>query len=104
MYRTAKTRLNLTEWLPYIVFIIVFIIFLSGVRATALSQEEEALQAIQESISRAILSCYAIEGRYPDSLEHLQNSYGLSIDEGKYVVYYHVFGTNIIPQVDVLVK
>jgi len=104
VFKTTKARPNLVELLPYIVFIVIFVVFLSGVRATAVSQEEEALQAVQESISRAILSCYAIEGRYPDNFEYLQKNYGLSIDEGKYVIFYQVFGTNIMPQVDVLVR
>lgn len=90
------------EWFPYIIFILIFAVFLGGVQSTAESEAEESLRAVNESISRAVLCCYSIEGRYPATFDYLKENYGLSINEDKYVVYYQIYASNIMPDIDVL--
>lgn len=102
MSGSRSSGFSFVEWLPYIIFVLIFAVFLSGVQATAKTEEAEALRAVEESISRAVLSCYSIEGRYPDTFEYLKNNYHLSIDENRYVVYYQVYASNIMPDIDVL--
>ena len=55
----------------------------------------------QDSIRRAVVSCYAIEGRYPDTYEYLAENYGLTVDEKKYTVHYEIFASNIMPEITV---
>ena len=43
--------------------------------------------------------CCAIEGSYPSSLEHLEESYGLTINHDDYVITYECFADNIMPSV-----
>ena len=44
----------------------------------------------------------AIEGSYPSSLEHLEESYGLTINHDDYVITYECFADNIMPSVVVV--
>jgi hypothetical protein len=67
----------------------------------AASSEEEALNAVRESITRAILSCYAYEGVYPDSIEYLEQHYNLIIDRDRYLIFYSKIGDNLMPNIQV---
>jgi hypothetical protein len=58
--------------------------------------------ALENSIERAIVNCYAIEGAYPESMEYLQENYGISIDPHKYAVDYQVLGSNIKPYFELI--
>lgn len=83
-------------------FLAIFAIFLTGLNSTQEESRQEGLRIVEESISRSIVTCYSIEGIYPDGLAHLQENYGLVIDESKYYVQYEVFASNIMPQVTVI--
>ncbi len=65
--------------------------------------EEEKLQ-LEESISRAVVNCYSIEGSYPATLSYVENHYGLQIDHKRFDVFYEVFADNIMPEITVIVK
>ena len=37
-------------------------------------------ETLRKAITRACVQCYAIEGRYPPSVEYLEENYGIQID------------------------
>ena len=39
------------------------------------TQEQRAL--LEDAITRALVTCYAVEGRYPSSLSYLEENYGV---------------------------
>ncbi len=51
---------------------------------------------------RAVISCYATEGSYPESYEYLQKNYGVSINEDKYAVFYEAFASNMMPDITII--
>lgn len=61
-------------------------------------------ELLDNAINRAVVNCYAIEGRYPESLEYLINHYGVIINEETYLVRYEIFASNIKPNVNVIIK
>lgn len=63
---------------------------------------EEGRLQLEESIRRAAVTCYAVEGIYPPNLAYLQQHYGIQIDEEQYAVFYEVFGSNMMPDITVL--
>jgi type II secretory pathway pseudopilin PulG len=63
------------------------------------SNQEEQLKITKEAILRATVQCYSLEGRYPPSLEYLEDNYGLTLDRTKYIYYYQSIGENIMPDV-----
>ncbi len=83
-------------------FVGVLVILLYGLQSAQVESKEEELRIVKESIIRSIVTCYSIEGSYPADLTHLQENYGLSIDERKYAVQYMVFASNIMPDVTVI--
>ena len=64
----------------------------------------EGADITAQSLRRAAVQCYAIEGRYPPDLEYLREHYGVSPDEERYAVYYTLFASNLMPEIDVLVR
>ena len=73
-----------------------------GLGQTESSSRSEALRILEDSIRRAVVVCYAVEGSYPDSLEHIEKYYGIHIDRTKYVVHYSIFASNLIPDITVI--
>ena len=47
----------------------------------------------------AAVTCYAVEGMYPDSVDYLREHYQLSYDESRYFVTYEAFASNRIPDI-----
>jgi uncharacterized protein (DUF4213/DUF364 family) len=83
-------------------FVVIAIILLRGLSSTESASKTEQLDMLRGNIRRAIVSCYAIEGSYPESIEYITENYGVTIDERKFRVYYDIFGSNIMPDFDVL--
>ena len=59
-------------------------------------------ETLKKAIARASVQCYAIEGRYPPSVEYLEENYGVQIDHDKYNVFYDGFASNIMPEITVI--
>lgn len=83
-------------------FAIVFGMFLGGITNVENSSEAESKRVLEESVHKAIISCYAIEGRYPESVEYLKENYNLIYDEEKYDIGYNIFADNIMPDVYII--
>ena len=62
---------------------------------------EERLEIAKQSVVRAAVNCYAIEGIYPPNLAYLKEHYGLAVDEREYIVHYEAFASNIMPIIEV---
>lgn len=65
-------------------------------------QSAEARQQLEDSIHRAVVSCYAAEGFYPPTLSYLEEHYGIQIDEDRFTVFYDIFADNLMPDITVL--
>lgn len=59
---------------------------------------------LQDSIRKAAIECYSIEGRFPENLDYLKEEYGLVINEEAYSILYRVDGQNLMPDIYVYRK
>lgn len=75
-----------------------------GLRRADDARGAEGARVLEDAVRRAAVSCYAIEGRYPDTLDYLTENYGVYIDDDDYTVFYEVFASNIMPDVTVIEK
>ena len=94
------------RWLISAAAILLFIgavaWLLIGLNRTEEAAKGQQLAAVQRSVENGITLCYSIEGAYPESLEYLVDSYGVSYDSNHYIVHYDCFAANIRPTVTVL--
>ncbi len=88
-------------FLSIVGFICVIGIFLYGITGIAQKSTEEGAANLQKAIKRACVQCYAIEGRYPSSVDYLVDNYGIQIDTDKYAVFYEGFASNLMPDITV---
>ncbi|MBQ7757566.1 hypothetical protein [Anaerotignum sp.] len=87
-----------------VLFAAVAVFCVVGMNHAEEKQQAEALRIAEESILRGAVSCYALEGFYPPSYEYLKENYGIRVDEEKYMVFYTVFASNMMPDVTVVEK
>lgn len=60
---------------------------------------QETLCTVEESIHRAAVQCYALEGRYPPNLDYLKHHYGISYNSRYYGVDYRFIASNLPPEI-----
>ena len=58
-------------------------------------------QFVYDAVRNAALTCYAVEGAYPEDLEYLREHYGLAYDQARYRVRYEAFSSNLLPEIHV---
>ena len=75
---------------------------LQGVRQAARVSDEEGLRMAEQAVRQAAVSCYALEGAYPASYADLKQRSGVAVDEERYIIFYEIFASNILPDVTVL--
>lgn len=63
------------------------------------AQDIAETELVKDAIRNAAVTCYAVEGAYPDSVEYLREHYQLAYDESRYFVTYEAFATNHIPDI-----
>ena len=98
-----RRRTNLLAYILMIaVFAAVLAFVLNGLAGASSASDSEGRRIAENSIRRSVINCYASEGMYPPSYEYLKEHYGLSVDEGKYIVHYDIFASNIMPDITVL--
>lgn len=66
--------------------------------------DEQAAAALRQTVIDAAVQCYAVEGKYPESLDVLEQEYGVQINHARFIVTYDVFASNQLPDVTVLEK
>lgn len=64
--------------------------------------DRQGAQALRQAVLEAAVQCYAVEGKYPDTLDRLEREYGVQINHARYIVTYDVYASNQLPDVQVL--
>jgi len=102
IYRKGAWDFVRNAVVPVLFTVAVMGMIVFGLRQTEESSRAEGLRILEESIRRAVVICYAVEGRYPSSIEHIEEHYGIFIDRTRYVVHYSVFAPNMLPDITVI--
>ncbi len=86
-----------------ILMIIIFAVFLAYfyVGFTDISDEMSTsdIEMLSAALENAVVTCYAIEGAYPENLEYIEKHYGVIIDKDRYFVDYNVQFANLKPSI-----
>lgn len=69
---------------------------------TSRASSDRGLRNLEDGIRRAVIAAYSIEGRYPHSISHIEEKYGVFIDRTRYIVHYMPYGKNIMPKIIVI--
>ncbi|MCH5276086.1 MAG: hypothetical protein J1E65_09605 [Lachnospiraceae bacterium] len=106
--RFDQNRINplsrLIYLLPLLGFIALFILFYRGISSVSDTTTDKQMESLENALNRSIIQCYAVEGAYPPSLEYIKEHYGLIYDEDLFYVDYQPIGSNIMPDVTILLR
>jgi hypothetical protein len=97
-----KKRIIIRTVVHILIFILVIGFFVILTTMIAGKSKIEGVELTYESLRRAAVQCYALEGVYPTDLDYLKTHYGLRPDERKYAVYYEYIASNLMPDITVL--
>ena len=84
--------------LIFIALIVAFVLLINNITGKGNGRE---LEIVRDAVKNAALTCYAVEGMYPDDLAYLREHYNLSYNEERYIVYYHPLASNLMPSIKV---
>lgn len=73
-----------------------------GIQSISIQTRKQQKISLENAIRKDMVQCYAMEGHYPESLEYLEEHYGLTWDKDHFLVAYEVLGTNMMPDVTVI--
>ena len=76
-------------------------LLLWGVSAVRRSSDNSQVDSLRQAILRSAVHCYAMKGRYPESLDYIKEHYGIDWDPDRYVIDYEIMGSNLMPDVTV---
>ena len=91
--------MNKKDVFKLLVILVMIVLAVVLVNRIGASQEKAETEIVREAIKNAALTCYAVEGAYPDSLDYLRQHYRLAYDEERYLVTYDAFSSNLIPTI-----
>ena len=72
-----------------------------GLREDSLRHQR---QALEEAVSKGLLLCYSLDGRYPATAGELIEKCRLIYDHDRFVIDYRPHGGNILPDITILEK
>jgi hypothetical protein len=103
MHLYEKPRgLNRSLGFAIIVFALLVAFFLISLFSVAGRNDARETEMVASALQRAIVTCYAVEGKYPPNLSYLYDNYGVRVDESRYAVFYDVIASNVMPSVEVV--
>lgn len=100
-----KRNVNYFSYVIPIVFIAFFLLIMSSIVINQSKKSEKyEEETLRENLSKMITICYSIEGRYPPSIEYIEENYGFSYDKDTYFIHYEMIGSNLMPMYEVFFK
>ncbi len=85
-----------------IIFVAAMVLFFFAVDSSGRSSIAKEQQSLESALNRDIVQCYSIEGRYPPSVEYLEQHYGLTYDKTTFFVDYIPIAGNLYPDVTII--
>ncbi len=95
-----KTNI-LSHTILYFFLVAVIIVFAVNSGKIVSNNKDICIENMRTAIEKTVMQCYASEGSYPADLDYLVKHYGLILDEENYIYDYHVFSSNIMPEINV---
>jgi hypothetical protein len=102
IYKRGALDILRTALVPIVFTLVVMGMIVYGLRQTEAASRAEGLRILEESIRRAVVMGYAIDGRYPESIAQIEQNFGVHINWDVYHVHYAIFASNIMPDIMVI--
>jgi hypothetical protein len=94
-------NINRKDVAAILLFVAVIAAFVLLVNNITNKNDGRELQIVRDAVKNAALTCYAVEGMYPEDLAYLRDHYNLSYNEERYHVFYEPIASNLMPSIKV---
>ena len=94
-------KMNKKDVASIAIFIVLILSFVLLINSITTKNNGRELQIVRDAVKNAALTCYAVEGTYPESLEYLREHYKLAYNKERFVVEYDAFASNLMPTITV---
>ena len=84
--------------LLFVALMVGFVLMINSITSSGGSQE---IELVRDAVKNAALTCYAVEGMYPEDLQYLRDHYKLAYNEERFIVTYDAFASNLMPAIQV---
>lgn len=100
----ARKRSSMARGLTVTALIFLITIAALVFGASQVNQKSDAEQAatLEDTVRRAAILYYAVEGRYPADVTELTADYGLRYNQERFIVHIDGFASNLLPDIRVL--
>lgn len=100
--KQSKFKNKLTFLIPIVICLIMAAALWNSSSRIFSETRKKQEESTRSAVIKGAVQCYAVEGRYPESLSYLEQHYGVSYDKDKFIVSYEIVGSNRMPQVTVI--
>lgn len=97
-----KWKLVLSWCFSFLVIVFLAWFIVAGTQNAKSISDKEGLKAAERAVRQGVVCYYALEGTYPATYEEMREYCQLAIDDTRYIVFYEVFASNIMPDITVL--
>lgn len=94
-----RDKKDIAAGVAFVALIVCFLVMVNAITSTSDRQET---QLVYDAVKNAALTCYAVEGTYPEDLQYLRDHYRLAYNQEKFIVEYDAFASNLMPGITVL--
>ncbi len=94
--------MNRRDWIKLLAIVAVLAAAMLLVNRIDTAQDSAETDIVRDAVKNAALTCYAVEGMYPDDLTYLREHYNLSYNEERYIVSYEPLASNLMPAIKVV--
>lgn len=91
--------MNRRDWIKLLSIVLVLAAAVLLANRIGTAQGTAETDIVRDAVKNAALTCYAVEGAYPDSVDYLREHYRLAYDEDRYLITYDAFASNMIPDI-----
>lgn len=94
----------LKYWFSILSFLVLFIAFTLGFQSFQENTDAKQKESLEQALKRGIIQTYALEGRYPASLDELISDYQITYDHDQFDVKYEIVASNMMPDITIIEK
>ena len=91
--------MNRKDIIKILAIVAVLVLAVLLVNRIDTAHETAETDIVRDAVKNAAITCYAVEGAYPDNISYLRENYRLAYDEDRYLVTYEAFASNMIPDI-----
>lgn len=91
--------MNRKDIIKVVAIVVVLALAVLLVNRIDTAHETAETEIVRDAVKNAAITCYAVEGAYPDDVSYLRENYRLAYDADRYLVTYEAFASNMIPDI-----